>query len=139
MTALFKQSFIFLLLVPLISCSQSKKKEITLPIHEIEILKNKTSAIEMTFYKQEGSISISGVNNARFIGYSIDTIAPDSISNDYDAYLLIIVNGEAYLDCEIAYYKPVPYFKFKKGDNVYYNKLSAGGINYFRQMMAGRP
>lgn len=106
-----------------------------LPINEINTLRTQTSGIEMTIYEGTKTISISGVQNSRFIGFAADTIAPSTLNDKNDAYLMILVNDEFYMDCELSYHPTNPYLIFKKDEKVYYNKISDLGKKYFGQLM----
>ena len=121
----------------LISSAQEKTLS-PLPISEINILRTQTSGVEMTIYEGTKTISISGVQNSRFVGFAADTVAPEKLNDKNDAYLMILVKDEFYMDCELSYSSENPYLIFKKDDQTYYNKLSTLGQNYFKQLMQNK-
>lgn len=128
-----------ILLISFSLISFAQEKTLTpLPVSEINILRTKTSGIEMTIYEGTKTISISGIQNSRFVGFAADTLAPEKLNSSNDAYLMVLVNDEFYMDCELSYTSENAYLIFKKDDNTYYNRLSTLGKNYFRQLMQNK-
>lgn len=126
-TLLFLSSTIF---------SQEKTNNIyePLPNKEIQVLLNSCSGVEITFYENSSSVSMTGNTNTKFIPTGIDTIAPTKLNKSNHAYMMIMVNDDFYMDAELSLGES-NYLIFKKDGVKYYSLLNEKGTYFFKQLM----
>lgn len=125
-------SFITLLLTTGISQTNTL---LPLPQTELTVLQKSISGVEITPYNGSQTLSMQGLNNSRFIPAAIDTLAPDSLNAKNDAYIMIMVNDDFYMDAELSFNSGNPYMIFKKDGQKYYSRLTSQGTYFFEQLL----
>lgn len=106
-----------------------------LPKEEITSLFTNISGVEITFYESSTSVSMEGTQNCGFLPAAIDTLAPDSLNTQKHAYIMIMVDGDFYMDAELSWVQSNPYLIFNKDGVKYYSKLTEQGISIFNQLI----
>lgn len=106
-----------------------------LPKEEIVNLFNNITGVEITFFESSSSVSMEGTPNCGFFPASLDTLAPTSLNAKTHAYMMIMVNGEFYMDAQLSWIDSNPYLALTKEGKKYYNRLSEQGVGIFKQLL----
>lgn len=117
-----------------ISQTNETNKLKTLPTSEVAILAKQCTGLEITFYEGSSTVSMSGVDNTKFLAAGLDSIPPAKLNSKNTAYIMVIVNDEFYMDAELSYGEN-KYIIFKRDGTTYYNKLNEQGIHFFKQVL----
>lgn len=132
------KNILYLLALVIVNNSFSQKTTNTnylpLPQSEKNIIYTKCSGLEVTFYEGSSTVSMSGIKNTKFLASGLDSIAPEKLNAKNDAYIMIIVEDEFYMDAELSYGEN-KYVIFKKDGQTYYNKLNEQGEYFFKQVI----
>ena len=126
--------FILFIAISSVGFSQTEKKLLPLPSEEANVLATACTSLEITLYEGSSTVSMSGTDNTKFLAAGLDTIAPEQLNTKNNAYIMIIVNDDFYMDAELSFGEN-KYVIFKKDDNTYYNKLNEQGERFFKQIL----
>lgn len=129
----------FLLIIIALLCTtgfsqESTSKLQTLPLEDLEIIATQCTGLEITFYEGSSTVSMSGIDNTKFLAAGLDSIPPKNLNSKNTAYVMIIVNDDFYMSAELSFGEN-KYLIFNKNETLYYNKLNEQGEYFFKQVL----
>lgn len=127
----------FLLIIITLLCTTGFSQESTsqtLPLEDLEIIATQCTGLEITFYEGSSTVSMSGIDNTKFLAAGLDSIPPKSLNTKNTAYIMIIVNDDFYMSAELSFGEN-KYLIFNKNETLYYNKLNEQGEYFFKQVL----
>jgi hypothetical protein len=129
-----KLLFILFIVISFSGLTQTENKLSPLPIEEVATIAKMCTALEITLYEGSSTVSMSGTDNTKFLATGLDSITPTQLNTKNNAYIMIIVNDDFYMDAELSFGEN-KYVIFKKDGNIYYNKLNEQGERFFKQIL----